>query len=183
MARLAVVFSLACLASVASAQQPDSTGRPAIDSGAHVRLTAPSPGVRFETGRLLALTADSVIIFSDRKLSRRAFALADVARLEVGYRPRVEGHPILKGFLLGTAAGAAPGLALAAVEAGTCENECGWGLLIAMVGAAPGAVIGTLIGTARVGERWRPVPLPTPARVGVVPLPAGRVGAGFALRF
>jgi hypothetical protein len=51
-----------------------------------------------------------------------------------------------------------------------------------MLGATGGTVVGLLIGGDLTTERWREVPVSS-LRVGLAPLPAGRLGLGAAVRF
>jgi hypothetical protein len=166
--------------------------------GQLVRVSAPSVGMSRERAELVALANDTLVV--DRQayiagqavpsveLVRTRIPVAEVARLEVWKTGR---HYTLEGALIGLAAGAVAGSSIGR-SLGT--SNCGawfilcikvtaedkatiYGVMGALVGTTVGAVVGSKIG----GDHWGRVPLDR-LQVSFVPLPAGRVVVGAAIR-
>ena len=118
-------------------------------------------------------------------VDRWRVALLSVTRLDVhrGRKSRVG-----RGVLIGSAIGAAGGIATAAAACQTggisaCRfTPAGVYGGAAAVGAAGGALIGVIIGALTKTDRWEEVPLDQ-IRVSFVPQRDGRFGLGFSVRF
>lgn len=168
--------------------------------GQRVRLTVPESRDYTQTGTLVALSGDSVTMLRVGRAVgrsgpaedtvRQTLALGAVFRLEVSRgRPRREPYlPAVGGAALGGALGV---LVVWAAQCGGdetmwCEPDTKspafrWTVFGA---AAAGSIVGGLMGCFR-AERWAEVPkeLLYHVRIGLAPLPSGRLGLSAALRF
>ena len=157
--------------------------------GARVRITNAESERRIAT--VVARQGDTLLVRWPEFTTPVAVPLADISRLEVstGRHRRV-----LKGLLLGTAAGGVTGLLIGAVSYEPCETTEFLGCFLepesraasaafgGAVGGALGLVVGSLAGLAR-HERWQGVPLDD-RRVAVAVTPrANGTRLGVSLRF
>ena len=175
-----------------SGQQTLSQLRP----GQRVRVVAPGPEgqpARYSTGNLLRRDADAVVLTNGGGLVRPetlTVALAPDSRLEVLTATRGHGWA---GALIGSLAGGLAGAAIASAAWQPCTDSGFFACFLypsqglaagggGIIGGLAGALVGGLVGRSTRNETWVPVPLP-PARVGLVPLRAGRLGLGASFSF
>jgi hypothetical protein len=142
-----------------------------------VRVTAPSAGMRNEVATLEAISADTLVL--ERRWAGQPLRTAVV-------RDSVQTLEISRGqqryAFLGATLGAMLGLGAGAIADRSCERGSDWIAVcpFRLVGAVLGAGLGALGGSAKTTDLWEPVPLDR-IRVGLAPLPAGRLGLGVVL--
>jgi len=194
-APLALALFLSACAVAVSRTAPASLLIP----GQRVRLTVPESKDYRQVGTLVALSGDSVTILRARRggatqdTVRQTLALSAVFRLEVS-RGRPRRHPFLIG-VGGAALGAADGFGLRGLyylrclswQSSThCDESAEESAMVtwAVAGGVVGGVLGGLSGFFP-AERWSGVPMEQlrQVRVGIAPLPAGRLGLGVGFSF
>lgn len=141
---------------------------PTPSVGARIRYTVRADTARFETGRLVAYQADSLVV--DRftpglpgnpgTTVRLALPTDSVAVLQV--RVGRKGNAG-RGALIG----AAVGLAIGAACAADASGDSGWLVptteeCLFAAGLIPGAFIGFVVGALRHSDVWAPVERPIP---------------------
>jgi hypothetical protein len=197
--RFARVFPLvaACAGGVcrdAGAQ----AGHPAVAPGERVRVEAPTLSPGRTTWDVSGIRRDTLLLLpaGAARGPRTAVALADVTRLEVNRGAR---RNTLIGGAVGLVLGATAGAVYGADRPGPFSGISGLGCLFgcteeqlrevrraqrpapgfyAVLGAAAGLPVGTLVGRFVVGDRWERVgPGRTPARLGIGPAAGGAVRA------
>lgn len=129
--------------------------------GARVRITSPSLVPSVETGRLLAVRSDTLVLQADRSTTPMALPFPSVTKVELSHgthRSTVAG--MLLGILAGGATGAAVGAAMPTDGKGINFGHGGDAALMALPGALLGGTIGALLGTAHQSERWESVSPP-----------------------
>jgi hypothetical protein len=161
---------------------------PALASGAHVRITAPTLGWDGKTGTLAEVRGDTLLVrraggLLGYILSPRPVPLSAVTTLEVSRNHFVHRLALDLGEVLGVVAGVEAGYALA----GPCPPMLGlgWddcGVKEMLLGATAGAALGWILAGALVPERWSTV-MPDGAHFGLIMQPRGRVGVGVSLAF
>jgi len=196
---------------IGTAPTPDSTlvvvppvvGAPNPESivwltpGQRVRVTAPSAGIINQTGTLVGMAGDSIVLRglgvkrSDSATvpdsSRRAVPLGSVTRFEIsrGTESNRKGAALV-GALIGAVGGGVLG------GSGGCDLEIGFRVQhfsCAVLGAIGGAVVGGAAGAVVGGflhsEHWEQVPLDQlqRVRVRIASPPRGRLGLGAFLAF
>jgi len=161
-----------------------------LTPGQRVRVVIPGPGgrpARHVTGNLLRQGADTLVLVTGGGLVRPetlAVALAPDRRLEVvaGTRSRWrEGAGV--GCALGLVAGAAIG-------AGQRRSPGPWNvgpdidpqILLAGIAGGAGCLVGWAVGSSIRTETWAPLEK-AGVRLGLAPLPAGRLALGAAISF
>ena len=154
-------------------------------NGDRIRITAASNALQNQVARVLSLRSDTLFL-AVAPAETLAVALAGVTRLDVSTgRRRYIGRGAAIGTLAGVTAGALAGFMAGDDPAGawlrSTANEKA--VIGAVLLAAPGMVIGALVGAITVSDRWTSVPLGI-ARV-TPSLQAGRRGArlGVAVAF
>lgn len=178
---LLVALAAGLLAEAAHGQAP-----PALASGAHVRIAAPTLGWDGKTGTLTEVRGDTLVVRTRGILFRATRVPASaIAKLEVSRNH--SGHQLALGVgvLIGGTLGALGGYALRSPcrTSGNLDFSCMWsGMGEGLLGGAVGAGLGALLGAALVPERWSSVALGGP-RVGLVLRPGSGVGLGVALVF
>ena len=183
-----------CLAGLAlllsSAPLSSQQVLPQLRPGQRVRLTVPSAGMDREIATVQGLSGDSLVL--ERRWAgqplRTAVVLDSVQGLEVSRGKRGLDRPAARiGGLLGLSSGVAVG-----VWQFRCGGDqwCRLGKTFALAGEAivgtfGGVVIGSLLAGAADTERWERVPPDALGRlrVGLAPLPAGRLGLGASVSF
>ena len=137
--------------------------------GQRVRVTVPDSTPPRRTGRLLALTRDSVVLGADstgaagedRVTGRTAFARDSVSQLEVS---RGIHRDVVTGTLFGSLVATFGGLAILCTRVHTClgrgttDPPLSQGFTIIMVSVGTGALIGGTVGAFLRSEHWDPVP-------------------------
>lgn len=148
-----------------------------VPIGTLVRVAV--PGHRALVGTLRAFSADSLHVTTLEGASR-SLAIGEVHRL---YRSegRSASAGAFKGMKIGAATGAAAVVVVlgpALLSANYAANQSSGGLLVAMVGvgAATGALYGTVIGAFVRARTWAVVPLPVGGRLSLTPMRDKRVG-------
>jgi hypothetical protein len=149
-----------------------------IPRGTRVRITADNL-VTPLIANYLELRGDTIILFEEGAgRGIWSVTLNQVRRLEATAGARRVNRPyVLRGALIGGAAGAVGGLIFASSTTPSDPDKKYSRPLSGLVGAAVGAGIGALVGSRFTAEGWVPVPLP--GRVSVGPLP----GVGWRLSF
>jgi hypothetical protein len=185
---IATILGLAVFAAFPplSAQQP-----PSLAPGQRVRVTAPAAGLVREVGTLDAVSADSVVLLQERHRYDKRWSIVTVRtavprtalqalEISVGRRTYVKWAGLGIGLAVGAAVGGMLGNLVHDSNSGF-GPQIGSGVVFVMsfvtfggIGAAVGASIGRDI--------WAAVPLDG-LRVGMTPLPAGRLGLGASLAF
>ncbi|HVG43847.1 MAG TPA: hypothetical protein VM890_03925 [Longimicrobium sp.] len=150
----------ACISAPAAAQ--DAPARDlrglGVSAGSRVRVTAPAVSPEPMKGRVVDLTADSLL------LARGGGARLQIDTREVQALAVGAGHARFAWALKGAAVGFLAGAILGAQAAGRGDDS-GLGALVGFVaGAIVGTPLGAGIGAAAAPERWTPVRLPPPAR-------------------
>jgi len=150
-----------------------------------VRVTAPTAGLDRTRASFFAVRGDSIVFA--RVASRGQFAgyqLADtiLSAVSLGAVTRLEVPTLSWSGALGGIGGMAVGLVI--VRHMTCGldklSEClSEAIIIPALSGAAGALIGTLLVP---GASWEQVP-PSSLRVGLGPLPGGRLGLGASVSF
>ena len=190
--RAVVLVPLALCLSAGALSQSASAQTPPPAKGARVRVVqtnAKHPGV-FE-GRLFRLRADTVTI----ELSVPGGSVFDFP-LDAGWRLEVPGQSrrhVGRRVVRGAAIGAVALGFLTYVSYEPCTSEAFLGCMLdtgpggaaaagAVGGAFLGGVVGLAVGLLTRDAEWLPVRTEG-VRVGLAPLPAGRLGIGAAVRF
>ncbi len=198
--RIAIACSvlglLPALARPASAQ---ASRGPA--AGDRVRLTWRDSGRRFD-GEVVVLMADTLVVGERRGSQATLVPLSQLRSLHV-YRGRRSGAETgaMVGGIVGFVGGALVGLATAPFSLEDCPDfpdwgefdvsescswrelaDAGWTLLAGLVGSAPVAGLGALIGLPFRHDAWERVPLDR-LTARVAPLRGGALGLGFSLAF
>ena len=180
---LPVVLLLLAGCAVATQQVP-------IGSVVRLHLDTPEGFGRPVTGVFRGATRDSLLVQRDSLGATSAVARTQVLSLEV----RRRGSAKMIGALIGATAGAVAATAAVVEDRKRCEHLLGGlcGLLFEIryaraflfyaTGVGLGAVAGGAVGSAIPATYWRRVPLGD-LRVGVTPMPAGRLGLGAAFSF
>ncbi len=138
-----------------------------------------------DRGTLDAVKADSIVLSAEKDQSGMVILIASVTRLRV---VRGQKSNWARGVLIGSAIGAAGGIATAAAFCQTggisacSDTPAGVYGGAAAVGAAGGALIGVIIGALTKSDRWEEVPLDR-LRVSFVPQRDGRFALGFSVAF
>jgi hypothetical protein len=190
------VACLTVIASVASAAKATAQSATTVSPGARIRITAPgalSPAE--QSGRLVSLRSDSLVLQPDGSESALAVPSASVTELDVsdGQHTRT-GRGLAIGALVGAGVGA--GIGAATYSNPECKGgnfgEClgagiaaaggrgGRAAALGLLGAVSGAVVGALVGHAHSSDDWRRVNNPVaslfrivPEHLSVAPLPRG----------
>ena len=176
--RLAVFAVLGLLLTNAlAAQQPLP-----LTPGQRVCVTAPSAGMHNEVATVGAISADTLVLerrWADQPLrtavARDSVRVLEISRGKHGYA------------FVGAALGGILGSIGGAIADHACERSGSNTITISicpfrLVGAVLGVGLGAIVGGARTTDLWEPVPLDR-IRVGLAPLPSGRLGLGAAVRF
>jgi len=165
----------------------------AVMVGSRVRAGGPGGSSVLE-GIVTAVRGDTLELMTAGSLVPFVLPLDEVGRLELGVGRK--GHGAI-GAAVGLVAGFGLGWVIGSVGYQPCESSGGLfdmsclmapesradaATLTAALGGAGGILAGLLIGAAITTERWELVPLSS-LRVGLAPLPAGRLGLGAAFRF
>lgn len=158
----------------------------AVMVGSRVRATG-SGGSSAVDGIVTAVRADTLELRTVRGQVPLVLPLDHVERLELGVGRK--GHAG-RGALIGAVAGGVLGWVVTAATYRPCTGWCLFGSYSrdeeATIGAVfvgvAGAEMGLLIGGKILTEVWQPVPLDA-IRLGVAPLPSGRLGLGASLAF
>lgn len=166
MIRETLITALA-LVSIGSVVAAQTNGDPAVDIGSRIRLkTAPAAAYGWLSGRVVALSEDSLWLARTGTGKPRAVPLGSIRRLEVSRGRRSN---LLKGLGIGLASGVVLGGAIGFIEGGDPPCETGafvpcfrfsaeekaaaYALVLGGVGALLGGVIGAVTHT----ERWAEV--------------------------
>lgn len=166
-----------------------------LAAGQRVRVSLPSSSPPSRTGRLLALTEDSLILGRDSTTvardpgavsGRLALSLDSVDAFEVS---RGVHRDVVSGVLAGGILGSLGGLVLLCARIQDCLGHRETDLpgnqaaAIMMISAGAGVLIGGTLGFFVRGEQWDPVPLNQLGRDRVAPSPqsALRLKVGFSL--
>jgi len=181
----------------------DSAALYARAPGDRVRITLPAAALDRQEVALLALTADSLVVGPLRHGSstdgvvpgreRFAFSRDAVQSVEVMWKGRR--YYALVGAVVGYVAGAAIANGVGARHTPLCDPICpgepknvlrllsfSRNDVLIGVGGVTGALLGYFVGRSIGGPRWVRVPLDR-LRVGLAPMPSGRLGPGAALAF
>ncbi len=165
---------------------------PKLQPGARVRVIDLDRGnaVAYE-GALSALRGDTVLLSAGSGAGGiSAVALGGSRSLEVaGPSHHHVGRRVLLGAGIGAAAGAVIGLATyrpcnssefmgCMLDFGPGGNAAGG----AIIGVVSGTLVGLVVGLVATDRDWYPASTQG-VRVGMVPLPSGRIGVGAALSF
>jgi hypothetical protein len=183
--RIGIIAALTMVAPVGrlAAQQAH------VAVGQRVRVASAGEGPFFE-GRVVRLAADTVVL-SDGRIED-SIVLGGRRRLWIAAGTRSYGHP---GFIVGAALGVVVG-ALVYPEPPSpppCTDYCVFDtrdivpfvgrIKSAGLGLLVGAVVGAWIGSEIRTTLWQPVGPDAGVRVGIAPLPNGRLGLGASVSF
>lgn len=176
MLSLVTAVLAAPLAAAAQSLQP-------VPAGTRVRVTAPT--VHREVATVAAFTTDTIFVAPERAPGDTvAIPLDHLQRLEVSAgRKRDTWHGAGIGALAGAVAGAVVGVATYRSCEGSGRLGCfdlgpiGSASAMAVLGAAAGGVVGGIIGSTRVSEHWRRIPI----SVAVAPVAGGRIALAAAV--
>lgn len=170
--------------------RPASRLERAVMVGSRVRARGPGGATR-ANGIVTAVRGDTLELLAVRGQVPLVLPLAHVEQLDLAVGRRSRGGI---GAAIGLVAGGALGWTVGVSSYTPCE-PAGWfdcwfhpesrdaaGMLGAAIGATGGAAMGLMIGMHITTERWERLPLDG-LRVGVAPLPAGRMGLGASLAF
>jgi hypothetical protein len=172
-------------------------GQTTVTSGHTVRITSSRHEMQAEVGRVLAASADTIVVqvqgirtVNHRQVYRTdtlALPLAAIERLEVS---RHSGHRTGRGAVVGLGIGAAAGLIIGTTTYQPCpaDNLCimaptsavQQGIEGAAVFGFIGAVAGALIGSTIRADKWENISM----RAALLrPLPYNQVGLGITAAF
>jgi hypothetical protein len=156
-AALAALTVLYCAGGTAPLHaQTDSV---AVEPGERVRMQAPAVAAERFTGRIEAVFPDSLVVRPDGFSVPLGVPWDAVQSLEL-YRPERRNAGAQVGALVGAAAGTLLALAFivdeSCVGCGSLVTRFGLATPYALIGAAIGGALGSLIG----GDVWLSVPLP-----------------------
>jgi hypothetical protein len=161
----------------------------ALVPGAHVRITAPTLGWNGKTADVAGVRGDTLLVRRSGGLlglilSPRPVPMSAMSTLEVSRNHAAHFIAVLGGDLAGSYLGIRVGLGL-----NTCRPEPGLDfhcfgseIASAFLGGAVGGVVGAMLASAIVPERWAPAGL-RGARVGLLATPGGRLGLDLSLAF
>jgi len=192
MRRALLMLAMGVLTPVAVAA---AQGLPRLAAGQRVRVTAPEAGLKRQTGTLVALSPDTLVVagmgsrvlIGDTVGTKIPLRLVSVLELSAGRRK----HPVVGGVigvLAGGTAGVVAGLASGSDRGAICNilfpclSAGAKAATLGLTWGFYGGVLGALIGELALGERWDRVPLDL-IRTAVRPLPGGRTGLGISLPF
>ena len=132
-----------------------SSCSPVLQSGSHVRLTAPAHEPARVEGVLQRVERDHLVIRPSDTDRTFSIPRQEITSLEVGSRSRKTGTGALIGLISFGLLGAVT------VDPEICEPEPGYCLVVgAIVAAGAGALLGALVGAfIRGEEEWNRVPL------------------------
>lgn len=149
--------------------------------GARVRVSIRQQGR--QTGSLVALKADTLIVKAEKRTAPSAILLSSITKLEFskGHK-RSAGKGAGLGFLIGAGVGVIAGTIAAQSYSGyDTETDWYWYQTAPVFGGGCG-ILGALVGgfVGADAERWEPVPLPV--RLSVAPQRGGgvRLAASFS---
>ena len=133
-----------------------------LHQGDVARVSATSPAVTRFVGRVVALTADTIVLESDEPVARIAMRRSTLTSTEIRLRNGSRTKHAISGAVLGLITGAMAGAMTGYVGSKPCCPECERGLCGRGVGATfgfvgggvVGLVAGTAIGLSRPVERW-----------------------------
>lgn len=163
--------ALASLASIGEAQAPQSGPMPLVP-GTRVRITA-STLVAPLVANFLQMRGDTAVFIEDAA-GRGIWSLvvSDITKIELSQGERRQNRsPIIRGAVIGGAAGAAAGWIFAAAANPSDPTKKYNVALNLGAGALVGALIGGAIGSRFRDENWTNLPLPR--RMAVVPSARG----------
>jgi len=203
LAAVALIGTAGCVPAPAplAPSSGDSAALYARAPGDRVRITVPAAALDRQEVALLALTADSLVVGPLRHGSsaggvvpgRERFAFSRDAVQSVEVMGKGRGYYALVGAVVGYVAGAAIAKGVGGgTDTPVCDsippiycigmpNVSSNDVLIG-VGGFTGALLGYFVGRSIGGPRWVRVPLDR-LRVGLAPMPSGRLGLGAALAF
>ena len=168
----ACILALPLAAIVAAAAMPTAVdaqpySRAGIDVGRRVRVTTPGvPGRDRYAGRVVAVSADSLTLHRDGAKAPSAIPFASITRLEVSRGRHPSGwRGAGIGLVAGAAVGTIVGVATYQEKRGDCYLFVGCtadyreakGISPsggAILGAAGGMIVGTIVGRMVRSERW-----------------------------
>jgi len=166
-----------------------------VHPGQEVRIVAPASGLTGQSATLLSATPDTVVVARTTYGTKAGAWWVDTTRIAVprraisSFEVRVWRSHVVEGALIGGAGlGFSMFVMLSAMECTSSEwicvepSEVGAGTAVS---ALLGMGIGGLVGILWRSQVWRPVPLEdlSTLRVGIAPLPHGRLGVGLSLAF
>ncbi len=185
-----LTLALAAAAPMAGAQ---AQGPPRLAQGQRVRVTAPEAGLTRQTGILVALSPDTLVVaglgarslIGDTAGTKIPLRMVSALELSAGRNK----HPVVGG-VIGALAGGTAGV-IGGLTSGSdrglicnvlfpCLSSGQKAAVMGLTWAFYGGVLGALIGELALGERWEKVPLDL-VRTAVRPLPGGRTGLGVSL--
>ena len=172
-------------AGTVAARQPSRLER-AVMVGSRVRATG-SGDSSVVDGIVTGVRGDTLELRTVEGLVPLVLPLDRVERLDLGVGRK--GHAG-RGALIGAVAGGVLGWVVTSATYRPCTDWCLFGRYSreeeATIGAVfvgvAGAELGLVIGGKILTEVWQPVPLDA-IRIGIAPLPAGRLGFGASIRF
>jgi hypothetical protein len=158
---LLVGLALLCLPEGLRAEE---TGAVAV--GSRVRVTSQEAGAQPLIGQVVALEPGVVVVIGEGGIGKERIPVTPSTTLEVS---RGKKSQAARGAMIGAAVGTMPGVLMTFGDYNTTKGNPA---VVALVGAAGGAAIGSLVGLALTSERWLPADVPVVA-VGIAPIPRG----------
>jgi purine-cytosine permease-like protein len=145
---LFIVLALVLCVSAASAQE--------LNAGSRVRVTLLAHPEAPMVGILLAFRADSLAFASEPDSVRRAYALAEIGRLErsTGMHSNATKGAVIGAVAGGVAAGLLGALFASAIKEGDTEAIP---IVLGAGGAVVGGLVGAAIGEGSKHEKWEQV--------------------------
>jgi len=179
-------------------KQEQLFGQDSLRSGQTVRITSARYELKDAIGRVLAATADTIVLESQgaRTVNYRLVYRADTLTLPVTAIDRLDlkhdgGHQTGRGALFGLGIGAAAGLMIGMVAYTPCPpngfcimqptSAVESGMMGALVFGVLGAGVGAIIGSLTPAGTWEQMPLP--ASASLRPLPQTGVALSLSVPF
>lgn len=128
----------------------------ALTAGEHVRVSAPALGSRKQVARIVSVNANAIVVQLDSGGKSRELLASELLSVERSAGKRTNG---LRGMGVGLIAGLGIG-AMSFMSGDSGDFFFSHNELVAMgalVGGAGGAVVGGIIGTYTITDRWVPV--------------------------
>ena len=185
MSRLFAVLLLVLVARPAMLVGQTASAAAALVPGARVRIA--QPGQESRVGTLVARAADTLLVQWPEFANAVAVPHDAISRLDVSTGRH---RNVVKGAVIGVAAGGAAGFILGAASYQPCTSNCIFapsnagesGTIGGIVGGTLGLVVGSLVGLSRVDD-WKRVPLQAGRAPATIGLRASGRGIGVGLAF